>query len=51
MNVRKTNETLTDFRKTIIVPDFVVIKGVEVERVEQKIPTPLSKKHTLDQTV
>ena len=31
---RYTNFTIKDFRRNIIVPNGVVIKGVEVKRVE-----------------
>ena len=34
LNVCKTKETAIDFRRNIPVSDFVVIKGVELERVE-----------------
>ena len=33
-NVCKTKEMLIDLRRNVILPDCVVIKGVEVERVE-----------------
>ena len=65
LNVGKTKEMLMEFRKNKSVPDSVVIKRIEVERVEtykylgvvfdslklKRTPTPSSKKHTLDYTV
>ena len=34
VNICKTNKLLNDFRRNIIVPDFVVIKGIKVKYVE-----------------